>query len=542
MERSCDKLNIVWISLEDTSPRFGCIGDTLARTPHIDRLAAEGALFRNAFSTAGVCAPSRAAVITGMYQTSIGAMHMRTTHKNRYLPELPTPYYAVPPAHVKTFTEYLRADGYYCTNNEKTDYQFEPPISAWDECGPNAHWRNREPGQPFFAVFNPTFTHESGMWSREEEPLVTDPDRVVLPPYLPDTPKSRRALARHYDNIEKDDEYVGRILEQLEQDGLADNTVVMLWSDHGEGLPRAKRWTYDAGIHVPLIVRWPGKLQPGTVSDRLVSLVDLAPTVLSLAGIGAPAHLHGRSFLDQAEEPRTYVFAARDRYDESYDKVRAVRDNRYKYIRNDYPNHPYLQWISYSHQHPILQEMWRLHLEDRLEGPQTLMLQPRRPVEELYDCEEDPYEIRNLADDPAYKPILKRMRAALEEWITQYGDMGDIPEERMVRSMWPDGVQPVTAQPIMIPVNTRLIGREAMAEGSFSEPTLLMLQCATQGASIVYAIENELGEAPRWQLYTGPLRLGSGKTVVRAKAVRIGFKVSGDSVGTFYIEAEGVEG
>jgi hypothetical protein len=215
--------------------------------------------------------------------------------------------------------------------------------------------------------------------------------------------------------------------------------------------------------------------------------------------------------------------------------VRAVRDRRYKYIRNDYPNHPYLQWISYSHQHPILQEMWRLHLEDRLEGPQTLMLHTRRPAEELYDCEEDPYEIRNLANDPEYRSLLKRMRAALDDWIARYGDMGDIPEERMVRTMWPDGVQPVTAKPVMIPVNTRHIGREAMTEGSFPEPTLLMLHSATQGASIVYAT-NDDGADPRWRLYTGPLRLGSGTTAVRAKAVRIGFKESGESAGTFRVD------
>jgi len=290
-------MNILWISLEDTSPRFGCYGDPIALTPNIDKLAAEGARYPNAFSTAGVCAPSRSAIITGMYQTSIGTQHMRTAHTNPATPELPTPYEAVPPPYVKTFTEYLRAAGYYCTNNSKTDYQFTAPVTAWDECNNDAHWRNRGKDQPFFSVFNPTVTHESGMWPKEGKPLVTDPDSVTLPPYLPNTAKSREALARHYDNLAEADRYVGQLLRQLEEDGLAEETIVFLWSDHGEGLPRAKRWTYDASIRVPLIVRWSGQLEAGVVNEQLVSLIDLAPTVLSLAGLNIPAHLQGQAFI-----------------------------------------------------------------------------------------------------------------------------------------------------------------------------------------------------------------------------------------------------
>jgi len=283
--------NILWISLEDTSPRFGCYGDPIARTPNIDRLAAGGQRFPHAFSTAGVCAPSRSAIITGMYQIAIGTHHMRTTHTNPHTPELPTPYSAVPPPYVRTFTEYLRGAGYFCTNNQKTDYQFAPPLTAWDECNDTAHWRHRDKNQPFFAVFNPTVTHESGMWPREDRPLQTDPEKVQLPPYLPDTPKARQALARHYDNLAQADRQVGEILGQLEEDGLAADTIVFLWSDHGEGLPRGKRWPYDAGIRIPLIVRWPGQLEPGSVSENLVSLIDLGPTVLSLAGIEIPQHM-----------------------------------------------------------------------------------------------------------------------------------------------------------------------------------------------------------------------------------------------------------
>jgi N-sulfoglucosamine sulfohydrolase len=527
--------NILWISLEDTSPRFGCYGDPVARTPNIDRLAAGGTIFRNAFSTAGVCAPSRSAIITGMYQTSIGTHHMRTTHKNEFTPELPTPYYAVIPPYVKTFTEYLRAAGYYCTNNRKTDYQFEAPFTAWDECSADAHWRNREEGQPFFAVFNPILTHESSMWEKDSNPpLVTDPDRVVLPPYLPDTPRSREALARQYDNIAQSDKIVGRLLDQLEEDGLAENTIVFLWSDHGEGLPRAKRWPYDAGIRIPLIVRYPGQLAEGQTVEQLVSLVDLAPTVLSLAKVGVPAHMQGAPFIGPKAKEREYVFAARDRYDEAYDMVRAVRDSQFKYIRNYYPEKPYLLWIPFSHKHPIFQEMRRLQLENKLTHPQTLLLQTSRPVEELYDCANDPYEINNLADDPAYGEILERMRSRLDEWRNKFGDLGDVPEETMVRRMWPDGVQPVTAAPIMVPLNYTQPGLKASIEGTFEEPTMIMLHTSTQGASVAYRIVNgDEGEDSRWRLYTGPIELQAGETTIRAKAVRIGYRDSEEAIGVF---------
>jgi len=520
--------NILWISLEDTSPRFGCYDDRLARTPNIDRLASEGMRYPLTFSTAGVCAPSRSAILTGMYQTSIGTHHMRTTHTNEYTPELPTPYDAVVPHYVKAFTEYLRAAGYYCTNNEKTDYQFTPPLTAWDECGKDAHWRHREDGQPFFSVFNPTLTHESGMWpENERHALETDPDQVELPPYLPDTAKSREALARHYDNIADSDVIVGQILKQLEDDGLAENTIVFLWSDHGEGLPRAKRWPYDAGIRVPLIVRWPGKLAPGSASDQLVSLVDLAPTVLTLAGVEVPYHMQGQPFLGKKVEPREYVFATRDRYDESYDMVRAVRDKRYKYIRHYYSNQPYLIWIPYRNRHPIIQEMWRLYLEGNLDEKQKVMFE-ERPVEELYDTMEDPFELTNLARNPQFEDTLKMMRKALDDWRSHTGDMGEMSEEEMVNKMWPKGDQPQTADPIFIPINEENYGIEAQKENlSYQGPMLVHLHCTTQGASIAYTTES--GENARWKLYTDPIRLFNSETIIRARASRIGYKHSGES-------------
>jgi N-sulfoglucosamine sulfohydrolase len=534
--------NILWISLEDMSPRFGCYGDPLARTPHIDSLATAGTVYPNAFATAGVCSPSRSSIITSMYPTAIGAHHMRTEHVNRFTPELPTPYFTVPPAYVKSFTEYVRAEGYFCTNNWKTDYQFASPLTAWDEDSREAHWRHREEGQPFFAVFNHMLTHESSMWGdmirnhyyqndHGDRPLITDPNQVKLPPYLPDTPKTRESIARYYDLIAEADDFVGSLLRQLEEDGLADNTIVMLWSDHGEGLPRAKRWPYDAGIRVPLIVRWPGVIEPGQVNDTLVSLIDLGPTVLSLAGAAVPAHMQGQPFLGDKVQPREYVFATRDRYDESYDMVRAVRDQRYKYIRNYYPEKPYLQWVQFSHQHPAFQELWRLELSGQLAGDQRLLMQHQRPVEELYDCISDPYEIRNLADDPSYSEELKRLRAAVDDWRCKYDVWGDVPEEQMVAQMWPGGVQPQTAAPIFIPLNSSVNGREAVSHGEYGETTAILLHSATQGASIAYTTDE--GDNPSWKLYTRPLILTEGTLKLRAKAIRIGYKDSEEVLAAF---------
>jgi N-sulfoglucosamine sulfohydrolase len=528
--------NILWVSFEDTNPFYGCYGDRVARTPNVDRLAGGGCRWTNAYSTAGVCAPARSAVITGMHPISIGTHHMRTAHTNRFAPELPTPYSAVVPHYVKCFTEYLRAAGYYCTNNVKTDYQFDPPLTAWDELSTSAHWRNRpDPEQPFFAVFNPTRTHESGMWPENCPEIAFDPGAIELPPYFPDTPKVREAMARMYTNIEYCDGILGELLQQLEEDGLAENTVVFHWSDHGP-LPRGKRWPYDSGIHVPLVVRWPGHLDPGGVSEQLVSTIDLGPTVLSIAGVDIPQHMQGQAFLGpQAGAPREYVYASRDRYDESYDMVRAARDRRFKYIRNYRPELPYLLWIPYRNRHPIVQEMWRLYLAGKLEGPQLLMFQPRRPVEELYDTQADPHEIHNLVGDPAYQPQLERLRRALDAWIGQVGDMGEVPEAEMVRQWYPGGEQPQTAPPLFIPIGEQSPGVEPAPEGgAFAGPLLVQLYCATQGASMAYTFEE--GDDPHWRLYGEPLRLPVGQTTLRARAIRIGYRESPESVATLRVE------
>jgi N-sulfoglucosamine sulfohydrolase len=529
LEHISPRPNILWISFEDTSPRFGCYGDPLARTPNMDRLAEESMLFTNAFSTAGVCSPSRCAVITGMYAPSIGAHHHRTSHESGRTPDLPTPYEVVPPAYVKLLPEYLRAMDYYCTNNHKTDYQFTPPSTAWDENSKVAHWRNREPGQPFFAVFNLFNTHESGMFT-DLDKLVTDPDKVVLPPYLPNTDKSRRAFAKHYDNLESADNQAGELLRQLEEDGLADDTIVIIWSDHGEGLPRSKRWLYDSGIRVPLLVRWPGRVEPGSFSEQLVSTIDLAPTVFSVLGLPVPEHMQGQSFLGPGMRPRDYVYASRDRHDEGYDMVRAVRDARFKYIRNYFPGRPWFEWVPYGHRHAALQEMWRLHASGELDGSARALMAEGRPPVELYDVVNDPHEIRNLAEHSEYRNVKERLSRELDDWRSRIRDMGEMPELQMVHIMWPGGIQPETAPVLFVPINEEHHGLKAAPDGGqYRQPALLLLYCATQGASIEYTLES--GDNPAWRLYMHPISMPDGE--IRARAARIGFKPGPETLALF---------
>ncbi|MFP4379106.1 MAG: sulfatase [Candidatus Sumerlaeia bacterium] len=540
-------LNILWISFEDTTPRFGCYGDDVAQTPNVDRLASEGCVYTHCFSTAGVCAPARSAIITGMYPTFIGTHHMRTAHTNKNTPEMPTPYSAVIPHYVKCFSEYLRAAGYYCTNNGKCDYQFDRPVpfTAWDVWKitiPDLlanHWRNRpDPDQPFFAVYNLQSTHESGQWAEKGGDPKTDPDTVKLPPYLPDTLECRKALAGQYDNIAYNDTLVGQLLDQLEEDGLADNTAVFIWSDHGEGLPRSKRWPYDGGIRVPLIVKWPGKIKAGSRSNHLISTIDLAPTVLSMTGIDIPQHLQGHAFLGpKEEEPRQYIFATRDRYDESYDMIRAVRDKRFKYIRNYRPELERSLWIPYRNRHPIFQELWKMNREGKLkENPELAVLfEGSRRAEELYDTQKDPYELNNLVDNPHYAQDLERLRVVLDNWRHHYDRWGETDEVEMVRRWYPDGFQPRTVTPIFIPFDEDNPGRDAAyGQVELKAPALVQLHSPSQGASIGWT--DEEGDEPEWKLYTDLLRFEkAGTWTIRAKAIRIGYQESAERAVTFIV-------
>ncbi len=514
--------NILWVSCEDISPDLGCYGDSYAVTPNIDALAAQGVRYTNVYAHAGVCAPARSGIITGMYPTTIGTHHMRCK--------------GVPPAYVKCFSEYLRAAGYYCTNNAKTDYQFDPPMTAWDQSSRKAHWRGRGEGQPFFAVINLTVSHESRNWPKKGEKLVHDPAQAVVPPYYPDTPVVRKNLARYYDNVTKMDEQAGQILQQLEEDGLAENTIVWFWGDHGRGLPRGKRWIYDSGIRIPLIIRVPKRLRkpampkepdavkPGTVNDDLIAFIDFAPTMLSLAGVKIPAHIQGQAFLGgQKARRREYIFAARDRMDEAYDLIRAVRDKRYKYIRNYMPYVTRGQGLEYMNRMPTMQEMRRLNAEGKLKGPQMQYFEPTKPVEELYDTQSDPHEVNNLAGDSRYKHVLERMRNVHTKWVKETGDIGLIPEPEFDEMKRPGGKWQKTTVPTFFGVP---------AGGGASES--VTISCATAGASIAYRISGE-GKTG-WKLYTKPVLHRTGQ-ILHAKACRIGFRDSdqvtfkfGDSV------------
>jgi uncharacterized sulfatase len=456
-----------------------------------------------------------------MYPTTIGTHHMRSK--------------GVPPPYVKCFTEFLRAAGYYCTNRVKTDYNFDAPITAWDECSREAHWRSRVPGQPFFAVFNITTTHESQIrctlqqFARHMEPVPAelrhDPLKAVLPPYYPDTPVVRNDWARYYDLVTAMDLQAAEILRQLDQDGLADNTIVFFFGDHGRGLPRAKRWTYDSGIHVPLIIRWPDRLRAGTVRDELVSMIDAGPTLLSLAAIPVPKYMQGRPFLgEQKAPPREYIFAARDRMDETYDIIRAVRDKQYKYIRNFRPGRPYAQFIAYMEEMPTMQEMRRLNKAGSLEGPQRLFFLPEKPSEELYDTRADPHEIHNLAGSEVHRETLERMRGVLDAWMKETGDLGLVPEEELQERMRPGGRWSTTAAPVVSP-----------APETSKAPLTVTITCPTPGASIAFTTDSAQGRAARWKLYATPVQLTETCTL-RAKAVRLGYHESPEITAHYQIE------
>jgi len=489
--------NILWLSCEDSSPHLGCYGDKDARTPNLDKLATEGQRYTHAFSTYGVCAPCRSSIITAMYPASIGTGHMRSE--------------GVPPPPVKCFTEWLRAAGYYCTNNVKTDYNFAAPVTAWDENSAKAHWRGREPGQPFFSVINIVSTHESQIWTEDaykrnistlspEE--LHDPAKLTVPPIYPDTPTVRKDLARLHDNITSMDKVMGGYLKQLADDGLADSTIVFFWGDHGDGMTRCKRWVYDSGTRVPLIVRWPGQIKPGSVTDRMVSLLDLGPTALSLAGVKPPAHMHGQAFLGaHAQKPRQYCFMARDRMDETYDIIRSVRDQRFRYIRNYQPEKSYAQNIEYMDRMPTLKEMRALHAAGKLTGPPALYFRPTKPKEELFDSQADPWEINDLAADPKYAKHLARLRAAHERFMKDTNDQALVPEPELKERMRPGGVFATTATPVLTKT-----GENVSAA------------CATPGSSIAYSTNGQ-----RWKLYTRPVAAATG---LRFKACRLGYKDS----------------
>lgn len=493
--------NILWLSTEDIGNELPCFGDPHAITPTLDKLANEGVRYSHAYTVAGVCAPSRTGIISAMYPSCLGANHMRSA--------------ALLPASVKPFPMYLRDAGYYCANNVKTDYNFaNTPDGVWDESSNQAHWNKRRPGQPFFSVFNFTVTHESRLVMRGEEflkqtPHVRPDQRQAptrlrtLPPFHPDTPEARRDWANYYETITEMDTLVAQRLKELDDAGLAEDTIVMFWGDHGIGLPRAKRWLYESGTRAPIIVRVPekwrvrGQGKPGSLDRRLVSFLDLGPTFLNLAGIPVPAYMHGRPFLGpNLPRPRKYIHGARDRMDERYDLIRSVRDERFRYIRNYMPHVPYYDHIRTAEQGPTMKELRRLHAAGALPPAAAQFMAKQKPSEELYDVRNDAHEIRNLANDPAHRKTLERLRAEHERWQRETGDIMFLPE------------------PLLAEEEAKLGSRRAIAQQSGWTTRFALLRALAiapeRGAAALPELRAGLAEADpaaRWWALQGLMRL-----------------------------------
>jgi uncharacterized sulfatase len=414
--------NILWIISEDTSPDMACYGTPLVQTPNIDRLAAEGVRFENAFATCPVCSPSRSAFNTGMVQTSIGAHQHRTRDKKL----LPHP--------VRIVTDYFRDAGYFTTNcaglrwNKagKTDWNFKVDHAAFD----GTDWKDRMHGQPFFAQVNLFMTHRA--FQRDPENPI-DPEAVTIPPYYPDHPITRRDWADYLESIQVLDRQIGQVLKRLDEEGLTENTVVFYFGDHGRPHVRGKQWLYEGGIRVPLIVRDPRRTAAGRVSEDLVSLIDLVPTSLALAGVRKPAFMQGKVFQGRIREKGDAIFAARDRCDGTVDRIRAIRTSRFKYMRNFMPERPYTQFNAYKlNSYPVLTLLEVLHARGELTEAQAQFMAERRPAEELYDLEKDPHEIHNLAGDPEHASTRKELRRRLRDWIRETDDQGETPEDPQV--------------------------------------------------------------------------------------------------------------
>ena len=524
--------NVLLLVAEDMSSRVGAFGDLVAQTPNLDRLAREGTRYTHTFTTAGVCAPSRASLLTGMHAISMGGQHMRSSTR----PE--GSYRAVPPPEVKAFPELLRRAGYYTVTDSKLDYQFSGtfsgsgPTTLWNAEGNDPAWlANAELEQPFFALINFQVTHETGIftplgggWPNSLMHLVVQFGRawllgipeaespirssdVKIPPYYADTPLARADIARHYNNIYQMDREVGAILDGLENSGLSDSTIVIWTTDHGDGLPRAKRELYDSGLRVPMIVRWPDRWRPegsptGAIDSRLVSFVDLAPTILAWAGQAPPPHMQGRNFSGPETETRKYVFASRDRIDKFPDRERAVRDRDYKYIRSWHPDKPTGHRLSFRDNLEMMIELWELLESGKLNTEQRTWFEPTGS-ERLYHLPSDPFELHNLAGEQEYAAELDRLRQAYEGFRGRVPDWSEGTETTMVDRMWPGGEQPRTAPPLI------------ESKGGW-----LTLRPAEPHTSIAYRV----GDGQE-RLYTTPFLLTSGSSIT-ARSVRYGYRES----------------
>ncbi len=443
--------NIIWLVAEDQSPDwFPMYGDSTISLPDLEALAKDGVVFDNAVAPVPVCAPARSALITGMYPTTLGTHNMRTYAPGRREGDRPYPgldipsYSPIVPDAVKMFPEYLRKKGYYTANGPKEDYNFEKTDAAWDESNKHPHWRNKRKKQPFFAVFNFAVCHESQIWVRGKDSLFVDPAKVPVPAYFPDTETVRHDLAVNYSNLKRLDNQIGEIIAELKEDGLYENSIIFFYGDHGGPFPRHKRALYDTGVQVPLVIKFPENLNAGERDDRLISFIDYAPTVLSFAGIEPPKVMQGIAQFGEFEVKRKpeYTFHSSDRFDEIYDRLRAVRSKRYKYIKSYHTDISHALPVDYREQMPMMQELRKLHKAKKLNVIQDFWLSAVKPEEELYDLQKDPHELHNLAGNKDLTDTLVLYRQILKDWIRDTKDLGEYPEKELIDNWLVDGKQP----------------------------------------------------------------------------------------------------
>jgi arylsulfatase A-like enzyme len=504
--------NIVIISCEDISPDLGCYGNTVIKTPNLDALANDAVLFENAYSTAGVSAPSRCGLITGMYANSIGGGNMRTGAKDV---KGISPYQAVPPAEVKCYSELMRAAGYFATNNDKTDYQFNAPLSAWDDCSKTALWENRPEKSPFFSIFNIMTSHESQISYRKNSPISYFDKDVIVPPYYPEDSIIRRDIVRNYSNITVMDREAGEIIQKLKAQGLYDDAIIIFYSDHGGPLPRQKREIIASGTHVPLLIKLPKNQYAGSHNTELVSLLDIPATVLSLAGVKVPNYMQGQVLIGkQKDKVRKYVHASRDRMDTEVDMVRMTFDNKFMYIRNYYPEKPYYQDIQFRvNSLPSMARLLELKAQNKLDSVQMIWFSTTKPKEQLYVMDKDPHNLYDVAQNPLYKKELIRLRNENDRWVKAIHDQGlkkdgtIKTEKELINELWPNGVQPQVETPIFIQKNG-----------------ILKFKTPTKGTSIVYQLNGKGNNSQHWILYNdNGIKVKAGDTIAII-ASRLGYK------------------
>lgn len=501
--------NIIWLVAEDQSPDwFPMYGDSTIRLPHIEALARDGVTFENAYAPVPVCAPARSSIITGMYPTTLGTHNMRTHAPWRGVPgkkpyetlDIPS-YSPVVPDGVKMFTQYLREKGYYTSNGPKEDYNFKKMESAWDDSSKEPFWGGRQEGQPFFSVFNFSVCHESQIWARGKDQLMISPSKVKVPPYFPDSDVVRFDMAVNYSNLKRLDNQLGQIITGLKRDGLYENSIIFFYGDHGGPFPRHKRALYETGTKVPMVIKFPENDKAGSRDDRFISFIDLAPTVLSLAGIEPPKVMQGVAQFGKFEVDKKpkYTFHTADRFDAIYDRLRAVRSKRYKYIKSFDTTKSHALPVAYRQQMPMMRELQSLYKAGKLNEKQASWLHPTKPAEELYDLHNDPYELNNLAALPEMQDTLVHLRKVLNDWIKETNDLGRIPEEELIAKWLPDGKQPQLA-----PLEMEDTHGEIILISKKSDATILWKQ----------------PQDSLWNIYTEPIPSGIS---FEAKAERIGY-------------------